>query len=381
MLRIEHYALTALVAAVGSLLLIQEAGAQARSGIDSPGLTFGSPGSETSVGTFRRYSYGLGSLGGGGTNNSLLRSRGGGMSIRRSSRGGQTSGMPGTNYLDTRPQGRRYSSGTSSLIGEASDAAKRTRGAWRPGRQESTFGTGQGEMTPYGDLTALEVLDAVNSGQSVLTDVDETITSLVPSQPGKYKDYMRQGEKALGEERYPDAIRKFRVANQFHGDDPETLLNLMHAHAASGTSYATAGYYLRRTLEVLPELPLLPIEPKAILTLEDDPLADEVYAKRIRLLAEATESATSNHDAAMVLAYFRWFEGDVEAATESLRNAVEWSPEHEQERMLEAATTFWRAMRETGKVSGSLLATAPSAQASDSEAQGPASGSSSPSDG
>ena len=188
---------------------------------------------------------------------------------------------------------------------------------------------------------------------------DFTITSLVPSQPSKYATLLAKGEAAFrrGQTSSRDfavAFNCFERASSIVPRAPETLLSLTHGRfATSSIAYAAAAYYLRRTLECLPELPLLPLKPR--LFYGSDSAAAARYVRHLARLEKHLAKVPNDVDALLLLAYFRWFNGRTDETKAALAKAMTFAIKSNDKEMAEAIDTFWKAMVLSGKASGALL--------------------------
>ena len=202
------------------------------------------------------------------------------------------------------------------------------------------------------DLTAARAfIQSVGKSGDALDKSDQPITSLVPDQAGRYRNYMARGEEHFRSGDFAFAFTQFRLANDVIGRSPETLLSMAHAKfAIARFSYASAAFYLRKALKYLPELPLAPLRPKAFY----NNLA--TFGEQIVHLEDHLEESPYDGEALLLLAYFRWFtdEPDVKTAHSALSKALAVSRTDE---TTEAIETFWDGMVASGKVSGKLLPT------------------------
>ena len=67
----------------------------------------------------------------------------------------------------------------------------------------------------------------------------------------------------------------------------------------------------------------------------------------------------SDADARLILAYFRWFEGDVDTAHEALAIALFLASRSSNAEQIEAVNTFWKGLVASGKVAGELIPQSP----------------------
>ena len=180
----------------------------------------------------------------------------------------------------------------------------------------------------------------------------EPVTSLVPEEKGVYRLNMLAGEKAFREGNFRAALDKFQLAGYIAPRAPETLLSMAHAHWAMSTiSYSSAAYYLRQTLKYLPELAVVPLQPKGFFA---EPGA---YVNRLEHIQNYVNANVGDADARLCLAYLYWFSDNPEGAKKMLSEAVVLALKNKSTngtRMVEAIDTFWAGMVATGKVSGEL---------------------------
>ena len=213
------------------------------------------------------------------------------------------------------------------------------------------------------DLAAARAfIQSVGKAGGALDKSDQPITSLVPDQGGRYRNYMARGEEHFRSGDFAFAFTQFRLANDIIGRSPETLLSMAHAKFATARlSYASAAFYLRKALKYLPELPLAPLRPKAFY---NNPAT---FGEHIFHLEDHLEKSPYDGEALLLLAYFRWFtdEPDVKTARSALSKALAVSHTDE---TTEAIETFWDGMVASGKVSGKLLPTTRPAKKVDSPA-------------
>ena len=339
-------ALTVILALVVAGPWVDSAPAQSRSSVEFSNLGRGSVIGESGASyDFRRYSSGLGSLGGRGRGSggnvlsSSLSSSGLG-SLRRSSSGGgrYDTDRSSQNTMD-RPslsRGTDYSSPISSLPSRLSGT--RYQGIDKAAAADPLFGT----------KAYLEAMGV--TGEGVVTKSTEPITSLVPAAPSKYRDYLADGERAFKAAKYLLALDMFQLANVYNGDDPESLLSIFHTRVAM-SEYGSAGFVLRKGLRSFPELPLAPLRPKAFYGDEAD------YREHIHELEKHVRSSPFDPSSHLITAYYRWYEGDVDGTTRALQEAQRAATRVKDktgEQTLDAIDTFWKAMVVSGKVSGDL---------------------------
>ena len=175
---------------------------------------------------------------------------------------------------------------------------------------------------------------------------EDTVTTLVPENPGVYQDKMLAAEIAFRNQEFRDAVLLYGMSLDLSSGSPESLLGMMHTHfAASTDTYALAALYLKNTLECFPELPLVNIDLKAFYA---DPIQ---YRRDLSRLEKYVENNPENADAQLVLGYFLWRNGEINDSKKALNMAVEYSGQKELD---EAIDTLWSGMVASGKVSGKL---------------------------
>jgi len=338
--------------------------------------------------SFRSYSYGLGSLqgGAGGRNGGALRSSIGqtgfsvhhssalsvpgsrgrslgssslsralgnnGLSIPRSGLGGTRSGLdlrvgtpmvtiPVAPVAPVAPSGLPVSGGTSTPVGAFADQGQSSGIGNVLAKQDETA---LGAARAY--LQALE-----KAATSKLKDHSKPITSLVPTPDSEYKDHMAKGDRAFRGNNFHVAYTEFRIASDLGGRDPESLVCLAHTQfALSRYSYAKAAYFLQLAIRYMPELPLANLRPRGFYG------TAAKYAEHLVALSEHLEEDPGDGEAALLLAYFRWFENpqNVPATRDALSKALTSALKRNDAHLLEAIETFWDGMVVTGKVSGKL---------------------------
>jgi hypothetical protein len=198
--------------------------------------------------------------------------------------------------------------------------------------------------------------------QSISEDVTEDddppsrITSLASKEPGLLRDHMIAGEKAFQRGIYTRAMHNFKLAREISLNSPESNLALCHTYFAMGDTTSLEGtasegapplsynqpcLYLIQAIRPLPELALLPLEPKEFW----GELRD--YGDRLAELETYCEEQPEDPEALLLLAYFKWFESDTDAAADALVQAY---PHATNEDTAEAIETFWDGMRASGQV-------------------------------
>jgi tetratricopeptide (TPR) repeat protein len=336
------------------------------------------PGTNTAVSNFNQYSYGLGGVG---------RAGGGGGAGLLSSSMGQLGPGYSINY------GNLGSGGAGSLYAGAAGAplpalnSASALSAHRGGL--SGLAGGKAELIDRGGDVARVDADlssaAFNSAMVAIQSAGNgsqlkgasAITTLVPAAPGIYHDFMENGEKAFHSGYFVEAMQNFRNANHVGVHDPESMLSLAHAHFALG-QFATAGVYLAQAIEVLPELPLLPIKPTSFYGDLGEQRAR--YGDHLDMLRAYLGHQPDDAEAHLLLAYFLWFSQnddptakaqDIQNARQSLAAGLAASRKTQVSKAtVEAIETFWDGMVASGQASGRLEQTptsspAPAAPASD----------------
>ena len=147
--------------------------------------------------------------------------------------------------------------------------------------------------------------------------LEEVITSLVPKPPAKHRDEMIKGEQAFRKGKYAEALAHFETARQLSSDSPESLLSLARASfALAEGSYAKTAEYLLRTLEIVPELPLVHVFPRSFYGQADD------YRRHSKNLADYAKSKPDDAQAQFLLGYLRWRQGKADEARAALGRAL-----------------------------------------------------------
>jgi len=229
-----------------------------------------------------------------------------------------------------------------------------TRGARLSGITTYTLGDEGGEgmaktlLSQGATLAAARAFAEAVGETAKLEGADQTLTTLVPDQPGQYRDMMFRGEELLKSGQFVSAYEHFRVANDIVGRTPEPLLDMAHARFGSARfSYASPAYYIRRALKYMPELPRVPLRPKAFFK------SPAVFGDRIIRLETHLDEKPNDGDALLVLAYLRWFaeNPNIRVVRRSLQKALHLSDSEEK---TEAINIFWDALVAGGKAKGKL---------------------------
>ena len=175
---------------------------------------------------------------------------------------------------------------------------------------------------------------------------EETITTLVPENPGIYRDKMEAAETAFSNREFSEAVLLYDLAAGLSSNSPESLLGMMHTYFAASTGgYSLTALYLKNTLECFPELPLVNIDLKSFYS---DPLD---YRRDISRLEKYVRNDPKDASAQFVLGYFLWREGEINDSKKALTAALKYSGRKE---LNEAIDTLWSGMLASGKVSGKL---------------------------
>jgi len=221
-------------------------------------------------------------------------------------------------------------------------------GAYSPA---APVGTGLALRTlgaPTPTVAAAAYLRAVTEeSESSLAARDEPVTSLAPAEEGLLRDKMLEGERAFRRGEYAQALKNFRLANDLSLGSPETILSMCHARFAMATdSYSAVGYLLGRVFQTVPELPLVPLRPREFYGQAG------AYARQLFSLEEHCLASPADAEAQLVLAYFKWFDGEVAAAVQALGHANAAAKQSEDTNILEAVDAFWDGMVASGLVEG-----------------------------
>ena len=220
----------------------------------------------------------------------------------------------------------------------------------RPAKAGAGLAQAPGAMTVAREY--IEAIGVVSAG--VLADRAQAIASLVPREPGLYRDHMAKAEEAFRRGDFNAAFDEFRLANLIRGRSPESLLGMAHSRFATARhSYSAASFYLQEAIKYLPELPLVPLEVKS---LYGDPRA---YARCLDYLDEHLKKSDTDADGYLLLAYFRWFDQDAAGAEEALSRArsackAAGSRQAKSDPLVEAITAFHDGMVASGRIGGAL---------------------------
>ncbi|MCK4602443.1 MAG: hypothetical protein KAU28_08240 [Phycisphaerae bacterium] len=161
------------------------------------------------------------------------------------------------------------------------------------------------------------------------------------------RDKMLEGERAFRRGEYAQALKSFRLANDLSLGSPETILSMCHARFAMATdSYSAVGYLLGRVFQAVPELPLVPLQPREFYGQAG------AYARQLASLEEHCLASPADAEAQFVLAYFKWSDGEVAAAVHALRQANAAARQSADTNIVEAVDVFWDGMVASGLVEG-----------------------------
>ena len=273
----------------------------------------------------------IGASGGTALRGSINRGSGG---LLSSSSGG--GGRVGSTAL----AGVRKGLGLSSAAGSTANFTLESAGG------KGAVGALLGQNT---SLTAARGFIASVGENSSLQKSDGSIKTLVPDQPGQYKDKMRNGEELLRDGNFISAYNQFKVASDIVGRSPEPFLNMAHAKFGAG-SYGMTAFYIRRALTYMPELPLVQLRPKNFYE------SVAVFGDLIIRLETHLDENPGDGDALLILAYFRWFADtpDVPDVRSVLEKALATSRFDKSGKRTEAIHIFWEAIVAGGKATGKL---------------------------
>ena len=287
--------------------------------------------------TFRNYSFGVGNLqqtsSAGGTD--LLRSSVGySRSILRSGASGGAVGgidalVPSRGQSKVAQHAQLYSP-TNTLGGLSGSTAGEMHKALL---KDAYAGGITGASRP-----TMEVSE-------ILKEKSETITSMVPADPGRYRDFMEKGENYFHRDEYDRAFGQFKLAGLLVNCDPASLLSMAHAKFAVG-SYSLASFYMQEAIKYLPELPLVSLNPKGFYK---NPMT---YVEHLKQFENYLDRNQTDADAYFLLAYYRWFGQDHVAAWKALEIArkIRGKSTSTRNNLTEAIDTFERAIQSSGKL-------------------------------
>jgi tetratricopeptide (TPR) repeat protein len=182
------------------------------------------------------------------------------------------------------------------------------------------------------------------------------IRSLATNEVGLLRNYMEAGEKAFERGIYTRAVRNFKLAREISLNSPESNLSLCHTYFAMGDvssiegtetegqipiSYNQPTVYLIQATRAVPELAMLPLEPKEFWGQLKD------YGDRLAELEQFCKENPEDAEALFLMGYFKWFDGDTNEAIRALSQAY---PHASNEDAAEAIEAFWDGMKATGRV-------------------------------
>ncbi len=300
-----------------------------------------SPGHSTSSGVsqFRSFSYGAGQVGssGGGGGNVLQSRINTTMHSQLSSVVTRPTRSPLVSSINQSGQGYSRSAGGPITPTGGADPVSATRTVRRytvttppvPGGGQSV-----GSMTAptHTGPTGAYLQALTHRHEPSVLAQDEPIRSLAPKRPSMMRTMIRDGEKAFRDGDYNQAVKKFNLAYTLDSKSPEAALSLFHAQfATSKVSYGSADYLLSRTLRLLPELPLAPLDVRGFYGVPDD------YDRHVGQLEQFVREHGGDPGAWLIVTYFRWFNGDISGAEAALASATDNA---EQDHMIEALAIF-----------------------------------------
>lgn len=320
-------------------------------------------GENTSGYTFGQYSYGIGSLrSGGGAPSGVLSgslSRGS-FSLRRSPALGLSSALRSnisSSGLGGSRRSRRAAANAGIKIAPASTGS-RLYGATG---LKMVLGAVAGKTRPMNPSVAaslgavdgyLSSLAASPTPGAALTGGTRSITSFVPAEKSIFADFIASGERAFRAGNFGEAFDRFQLAGYIASRAPETLLSMAQAKiAVSRFSYSSASHYLKEALKYFPELPLAPLKPRGFYGKE------VTYVEHLIRLEEYLDNNPYDADAALCMAYLRWFDGDADATRAALSKALGTAIASHDAGMIEAVNIFWDGCIASGKVAGKLQPT------------------------
>jgi len=204
--------------------------------------------------------------------------------------------------------------------------------------------------TAFG-LARAFVLELEKASSSLLQQKGQPITSLVPKNNSLYRKYMAKADRSFRQGNYREAYTDFQIANDLGNHDPESYVCLVHTEfALSAYSYAKACYFLEQALRYMPELPLANLRPRGFYD------SEAKYAQQLIALVDHIAKRPSDHEAILLLAYFRWFEDkhDVDGTRKLLAKALAAGLDKKDPLLIDAVETFWRGIVASGAATGEL---------------------------
>ncbi len=242
------------------------------------------------------------------------------------------------------------SPGTS---GFSSAAAATGGGAYAPTMKLDATDGGTFGSFNYGGIKSDLSLDPYLAamGHAAALTSEQALTTFVPTEPSKYQEYIQQGEMALRTMRYQDARDSFDIAVKIARRSPEAHLSMVNVSSAL-ESYHLGASYLRKALELFPELPGAKIDLKKFYASPSEyaSLQDKLNEQAVR---------RPEGDLWLLVAYFRYFGGEPEPATEALKKSVALAEEAGDSATADAANTFWDGMCAAGAATGPLTTSQP----------------------
>lgn len=286
---------------------------------------------------FGQYSYGLGSVQASrSTPTDVLRSSISDLGPISSSNRTVTPGDSGLSQLIAPPTGstfRKFGAGVS-------DISEAQRGSAMAALMKST------DMGKLDSVSSYMFAIGAGSKEDYLNKT-EAITTLVPSQPGLYRDYLQQAETNFRSGQFSLAIGQYQLANDLGSTDWISLLGMAQTEFARN-NFRSSCVYLEQVIKYFPELPLLTLEPRGF-------FGDRSrYADNLARLEREVQDDPRDAEKAFLLAYFRWFDQNAAASQKALSRCLASAQEKHDEDLLDAIGTFWRGMVQSGKVKGEL---------------------------
>jgi len=175
----------------------------------------------------------------------------------------------------------------------------------------------RGSMAGAVPMAASAWADYLQEKQARREDMREKVVmSLVPTEPGEYRDAMLAGEDAFRKGQYKEAAEHFKAARRLSKDSPASLLSAARAaFATPAGSYDTAAQLLCRLLARFPDLALARVAPRAAYGKESD------LREHVAKLESHTKAHPADAAAQLVLGYIRWRQGRGAEAREALAAA------------------------------------------------------------
>lgn len=191
----------------------------------------------------------------------------------------------------------------------------------------------------------------------------ETITSFVPVESSRYRDFMLEADKAFREGKYIQANDQLAVAMALSRDAPELNLNLVLSNLSLGR-YHSAVFHLQKALTVFPELPLVKMDLRAFYGKKADEQGQggrtaDFDQHRDDLLTELEQSGPDEKSWLLLAAYLDYFSGSEGKVPATLRKAYLKARTRDDQATIKAVSIFWDGMFAAGKVAGKVDPSAP----------------------